>query len=87
MSDTPVVGKFYKIVHSRKGTFYGKVVSIGGKVDDPDMFMDVEVTSGIANAIMNYNVGYPGDVIGIRNSHTLLYEVTEDVARGTEVKT
>jgi hypothetical protein len=82
MADKPVIGKFYKIVHSRKGTFYAKVLKVNGDLEAPDTFIDVEVTSGRANAIMDYNIGYPGDVLGIRNSHSLFYEVTEEEASG-----
>jgi hypothetical protein len=80
----PVVGKFYKIVHTRKGTFYAKILSINGDLEAPDTFIDVEVTKGRANAIMDYNICYPGDILGIRNSHSLFYEVTESEAQ--EVK-
>lgn len=75
---TPIVGAEYEIRHSRKGTFCGKIIS----VNDP--FADVEITDGIAKAIMSYNVCEVGEIVSIRDTLSyliLLPPIPETVAK------
>lgn len=57
----PVVGKEYRIIHSRKGTFFGRVVSTDAT------WARVIVTSGTAVAAMRYNVANVGEEVSCRN--------------------
>lgn len=69
------VGKVYKIDHSRKGKFVGKVLEIN------DDFVDVEIVDGTARMLSSWNEdGQPGDVLQVR---TLLakWELAPEVAR------
>lgn len=66
----PIVGQEYVINHARKGKFRGKVVSVY------DPFATVEVTDGVAGAMMSYNVGHAGDEIGCRNSQCRMTPVS-----------
>jgi hypothetical protein len=78
MADKPEIGKFYKIVHVRKGTFYGKVLDSS---EDGD-WCDVEITSGMADAIMDYNRCYVGYTLSLVNNNLLasFYECTKEKA-------
>ena len=70
MSDIPEVGKEYKVIHSRKGTFFMRVTRI---VPDPEGWTYGVITEGMADAIMNYNRAGVGDDISVRNSLALFY--------------
>lgn len=65
----PQVGKTYEIRHSRKGTFIGVVKEISGE------WADVEITNGIAKAVMDYNVREAGETIRVRDSMTYWTEL------------
>ena len=65
----PKVGVEYVVRHSRKGTFRARVVAVCGE------WLDVVVTSGVARAVMQYNVAEEGDPVTIRDVHTHLAEV------------
>lgn len=63
MSDLQLeTGKPYKIRHSRKGTFFGRLISIRGE------WADVEVTRGAAGAMLSYNEASVGEVVTVRLS-------------------
>lgn len=55
-------GKVYKCIHSRKGTFHGRVVS------QDDEWVTVEIVQGIASAILSYNVREEGEEVTCRRS-------------------
>lgn len=56
------IGKTYKINHSRKGVFEGKVVGFD------DVWVQVLITSGYTQAILAHNERQRGDTISIRES-------------------
>lgn len=56
----PIVGKTYKITHSRKGRFTGKIVACG------EEFCDILITEGRAGAICEYNEREEGEVVSSR---------------------
>lgn len=59
----PVVGTEYRILHSRKGKFFGRVIST-----DEDTWATVEITSGAANAMLAENVRLEGERVTVRSS-------------------
>ena len=61
-------GKTYKINHARKGRFTVKTIEIDGE------WITVEIVSGVANAMMEYNVAKSGEQITLRISHILSFE-------------
>lgn len=63
MTQNIEVGKTYTINHSRKGTFVAKVISHA----DPE-WATVEIISGMARAMIAYNVATEGEQITIRVS-------------------
>lgn len=58
----PVVGVKYRIVDSRKGTFYGRVVSA-----DATTWAKVEITNGVAQAVCAYNIALEGETVSVRS--------------------
>ena len=72
MSDIPEVGKTYKVVHSRKGTFFMRVTKV-----IPDQWTYGVIVEGMADAMMDYNRKYVGDEISVRHSLALFYVVEE----------
>lgn len=74
MSDVPIIGKVYKVIHTRKGTFFMRVTEV---IPEPDGWTKGIITEGIADAIMNYNIKCIGDTINVRNSLALFYLVEE----------
>lgn len=61
----PVVGQRYKVIHSRKGEFWGTVIDVR------EIWATVRIDRGVARAVMSYNVAYKGDEVTIRSSHSL----------------
>lgn len=57
------VGKTYEIYHSRKGKFAIKVISDDGE------WLDVEIVSGTAKAMLRGNVAFAGDLLTLRKGH------------------
>ena len=62
------IGKTYKIKHSRKGTFIAKAIGTDGE------WVAVEIVSGVARAMMQYNAAVAGEQITLRISHILSSE-------------
>lgn len=62
------IGKTYKIKHSRKGSFTAKAIGTDGE------WITVEIVSGVAHAMMYYNVANVGDQTTLRISHILSFE-------------
>lgn len=62
-----VIGSEYMVVHSRKGTFWIRVKSVDGE------WIRGEITKGIANAMLSYNVCRAGEEITIRDSMSQFY--------------
>lgn len=62
MTNELIVGKTYKITHSRKGVFCGTVNSVN------DEWANVTVTSGKAKAMLHYNECGPGEKLTVRRS-------------------
>lgn len=58
-------GVEYRIRHSRKGVFYGRATAD----DDGGEWLDFEITRGVADAVLDYNVRGVGDPITVRRSH------------------
>ena len=54
------IGRTYKCVSSRKGTFNIMIIS------QDDIWATGIITKGTANAIMKYNEAYQGDEITVR---------------------
>ena len=61
---TPVVGQEYEVRHSRKGTFCMKVTKVEGE------WISGTVISGVAKAMMSYNVAKVGESVTIRDSQS-----------------
>ena len=57
------VGKEYKIYHTRKGHFFGKVIQIDGE------WVDIMITKGTAKAMLIENEREAGEMIRARLSH------------------
>lgn len=57
------IGKTYKINHSRKGTFIAKAIGTDGE------WITVEIVSGVADAMMDYNAATAGEKVTLRISH------------------
>jgi len=68
MADKPEIGKTYKVINSRKGTFFMRVTELSGD------FISGIVVDGFARALMSYNVAYVGDPVSVRDIHSLFYE-------------
>lgn len=58
----PVVGKRYKVNHSRKGEFWGTVV----RADD--VWATIEIDKGVAKAMLSENEREAGEQVTCRNS-------------------
>ena len=68
------VGKTYHVSHCRKGKFMFTVTELAG-----EEWVGGTIVEGVANAMMEYNVGFPGDHISMRIKFlTILEEVTLD---------
>lgn len=65
--------KHYKIQHQRKGTFYGRCVDPG----DGGEWATFEVTHGVANAVLSYNVRHQGDDVTVRKSFSVFSEMPQ----------
>lgn len=70
-----VPGKIYRINHSRKGQFLGRVLKQIGQEDD--QWVTVEIVEGIADALLDYNVKTVGETVPIRMS-LAEFELVED---------
>lgn len=68
----PTVGGLYEVRHSRKGKFSGVCRGVDG------CWMDVEIRSGVAEAIMACNVAGAGETIRIRDTQTYLVPLVHD---------
>jgi len=70
VSETPPkVGAVYKVNHSRKGDFTGRVTAVNG------IWADVLILKGKANAIMDYNVKEKGETVTVRDTLAHFAEV------------
>lgn len=58
----PQIGKTYKIEHSRKGVFEGRVT----RISEDTEWVDVEITRGQTTAMCRYNVADVGDYLSLR---------------------
>jgi hypothetical protein len=70
----PTVGGLYEVRHSRKGKFTGVCLGLDG------CWMDVEIRSGTAKAILRENVRESGEIIRIRDVHSYLIPLVHAVA-------
>ena len=59
----PVIGQEYRILHNRKGTFFGIVESA-----DDSTWADVVITDGVARAMMDGNIRLEGERVTVRSS-------------------
>lgn len=59
----PIVGRKYKIISSRKGTFFGVVTHA-----DDSTWATVKITDGVASAMMAHNVRSEGEEVTVRSS-------------------
>ena len=66
---TPQVGKTYRINHSRKGIFAGRIISAG------DDWVSVEIVSGQAGAMLPENIAHTGEEITVRLSFATFTEL------------
>lgn len=66
----PEVGATYEVRHSRKGTFFVRCTGLAGQ------WMNGVITSGVAKAVMAYNVRDEGDEVTIRDVHSYLIQVS-----------
>jgi hypothetical protein len=66
---SPIIGKLYKVTHSRKGMFTMRVTAINGE------WISGVVGDSVAKAVMEYNVKYSGDEITVRDSHCSFTEL------------
>lgn len=64
------IGHEYEVRHSRKGTFAMVVKEVNGE------WISGVVTSGIAKAIMSYNVKEAGEPVTVRDVHSYFIPVT-----------
>lgn len=64
----PEIGKTYRIEHSRKGSFTGKVTAINGE------WIDVEITAGKARNMAS-EANEVGEVVRLRDSHCAFWDV------------
>ncbi len=62
MSTNLEVGKTYRINHSRKGVFNGRLISLD------DTWAVVVITDGKAGAMLEYNERYEGETVNVRRS-------------------
>lgn len=60
----PRVGAEYRIAHSRRGTFFGRVVSA-----DENTWATVEITDGVAQAMRDCNIKLESEQVTVRSSH------------------
>lgn len=75
MIDKITVGKTYKIIHSRKGIFTGRII----KVDHT--WAIVLITNGKAKAMLPENEAEQGEQITIRRSFCVFTEQPEGGAK------
>lgn len=62
------VGKIYQVDSQRKGKFVGKLIHAS------DEWATIEITSGRADAMMDYNVRGQGEEVTVRRSFTKFTE-------------
>ena len=62
----PLVGREYRCVHPRKGVFFGVVLSAD------EIWAKMKITSGVADALMDYNLKLEGETVSVRNSLCIL---------------
>lgn len=67
------VGKTYRITHTRKGTFTGRVLSNDGE------WAEIEVTDGVAEHMVKDDVG-PGGRVNVRLSQVAHAAEVEEAA-------
>jgi len=65
----PIVGQLYDVRHSRKGNFRMRATALHG-----EWLMGV-IETGVAKAVMSYNVRGEGDEVTVRDVHSYLIEV------------
>lgn len=64
------IGQEYEVRHSRKGVFAMRVEKVSGE------WISGIITSGVANALMSYNVKDVGESITVRDTHSYFVPVT-----------
>jgi uncharacterized protein (UPF0179 family) len=65
------VNKTYKVNHSRKGKFIGKLVSNDGE------WVKIEISDGKAQALLEMNEAYVGETITVRRTFCTFEEVAQ----------
>lgn len=70
---TPIVGKVYQIVHSRKGAFEGECIKVDAE------WADFRITVGTTEALLSDNVKEEGEVVSCRLSHIQSLRAVEDI--------
>lgn len=63
------IGAEYEVRHSRKGTFAMRVDKVNGE------WISGVIVSGVANALMSYNVKEAGEAITVRDTHSYFIPV------------
>lgn len=71
MSDKITAGKTYKIIHSRKGIFTGRIINVDAT------WATVLITNGKANALLQENESEEGEQITVRRSFCVFTEQPE----------
>ena len=56
------IGKIYLVNSQRKGTFTGKLIH------ESDDFASFEITHGVAEAMLDYNIKGKGEEVSVRKS-------------------
>lgn len=56
------IGETYMVNHERKGRFVGKLTGFD------DEWANLEITAGVANAIIDYNIARKGEKIRVRRA-------------------
>jgi hypothetical protein len=69
------VGKTYEVRNQRKGTFTGRITKIAGE------WVSIKITSGVAKAVIRYNVRDVGEEVTVRSAHTIFVPAQEEEPR------